>query len=75
MKKNVLENSMYVIMALLILGQGFVGANYLFGQACFLIGNIFSVVRDFALKRPMADKVKNVFFTAFTIVLMYIYLH
>ena len=64
----------YVTLALCIFGQIAVGYIYLIAQAMYLIANIASVVRDFALKLPTANKVKDICFTAITIGLIVIYI-
>lgn len=57
----------YIVLALTILGQMTVGAVYLVGQGLWLIANIITVVRDFALDRPRADKIKNTCMLCITI--------
>ena len=56
----------YLMMVLLIIAQCTVGESFFIGQGIYLIANIGNVIRDFVLKRPVADKVKNVSFTAIT---------
>lgn len=58
---------LYIAMALTIIAQTTVGASFFIGQGLFLVANIIYTCRDFALKRPRADKIKNVSFTAITI--------
>lgn len=62
----------YVTLALCIFGQIAVGYVYLIAQAAYLIANLFGVIRDFALKLPMANKVRDIVFTAITIALIVI---
>lgn len=62
----------YVGLALCIFGQITVGKFYLVAQFAYLVANITGVTRDFALKLPMANKVKDVVFTAITIALIVI---
>ena len=67
------NNIGYLVMALLLVGQITVGWLFMLGQGAYLVGNVLNVIRDFKLKRPAADKVKNVCFTAITIGLIVIY--
>lgn len=71
--QNRFENEVgFLIMALLIIGQCTVGELFFFGQAVYLIANGLNVIRDFVLKRPISDKVKDVCFSAITIGLILI---
>lgn len=63
----------YVTLALCIFGQIAVGYIYLIAQGAYLIANIGSVIRDFALNLPTANKVKDMAFTGITIGLIVIY--
>ena len=47
------------MLALTILGQVTVGASYLLGQGVWMVANVAALARDFALKRPTSDKVKD----------------
>lgn len=64
----------YVGLILCVVGQITVGYWYLVAQVVYLIANITSVVRDFALGLPNANKVKDVVFTGITIGLIVVYL-
>ena len=66
-KEKFWENSMYAVIVLLVIGQITVGWLFYVGQGAYLIGNIISVLRDFKIDRPKADKIKNLLFTAITI--------
>ena len=68
------NRALYIVLALTILGQMFVGMDYLIGQGMWLIANIITVSRDFALDRPTSDKIKNVSMLALTIGLVTLYL-
>jgi hypothetical protein len=57
--KNFLENSQYIVLMLLIVGQCTVGSWFMFGQIVYLIANIISTSRTFMLRRPTADKIKD----------------
>jgi hypothetical protein len=63
----------YVTLALCVFGQVAVGYVYLLAQFMYLIANIASVIRDFALDLPKANKIKDVVFSAITIGLIVIY--
>lgn len=66
--KKFFENQIgFMIMFMLIIGQCTVGEWFFFGQIVYLIANIGSTVRDFVLKRPASDKVKNICFSAITL--------
>ena len=62
----------YTALALCIFGQIAVGYIYLVAQFAYLIANVFSVVRDFALDLPRANKVRDVVFTGITLALIVI---
>lgn len=70
MTERVVENLQFVTLVLLIIGQCTVGANFWVGQTVYLIANLISVFRCFALSRPIADKVKDCVCMAVTIGLM-----
>lgn len=63
----------YVTLALCIFGQIAVGYIYLVAQGAYLIANIASVIRDFKLNLPTANKVKDIAFAAITVGLIIIY--
>ena len=66
--KKFFENQIgFMIMFMLIIGQCTVGEWFFFGQVVYLIANIGSTIRDFVLKRPASDKVKNICFSAITL--------
>lgn len=67
MKRNILINLTYVVIIFTIVGQCIVGGNFYLGQFAYLIANCINTIRDFALNRPAADKVKNTTFLAITI--------
>ena len=62
----------YVTLALCVFGQVAVGYVYLLAQFMYLVANIASVVRDFALALPKANKVRDVVFSAITVGLIVI---
>ena len=63
----------YVGLAMCIFGQITVGYWYLLAQCVYLVANVTSVIRSFALELPSANKVKDIFFTAITLGLIVIY--
>lgn len=64
----------YVGLVLCVVGQITVGYWYLVAQCVYLVANVTSIIRDFALSLPNANKVKDVVFTGITIGLIVIYL-
>lgn len=62
----------YTTLALCVFGQITVGYWYMVAQCGYLISNIVSVVRDFALGLPTANKVRDIVFTAITLALIII---
>ena len=60
----------YSTLALCIFGQIAVGYIYMVAQVAYLVANVFSVVRDFALDLPRANKVRDVVFTGITVALI-----
>lgn len=71
---KVWENLQYIVLALTIAGQIIIGADYIFGQIAWLVANIIAVVRDFILKRPHGDIVKDAAMTGLTVGLITAYL-
>lgn len=61
------ENLQYAGLALTIIGQIVIGPMWLLGQILWAIANVIAVSRDFALTRPLADKVKDIGLTALTL--------
>ena len=73
MKKTVFwEIIGYITLALCVFGQVAVGKMYLIAQGAYLIANLASVIRDFALKLPPANIVRDICFTGITIALIII---
>lgn len=70
MAEKFVENLQFVTLVLLIVGQCTVGANFWVGQTVYLVANLISVFRCFALSRPIADKVKDCVCMGVTIGLM-----
>lgn len=65
-------NLQYVTLVLLIVGQCTVGSWFIFGQSVYLLANLISVGRCFALARPTSDKIKDCCCLAITIGLLFI---
>lgn len=65
-----LENLQYIILIGLVTGQMIIGKWYLLGQSIYLVADIISCFRCFALERPTADKVKEIVFIAITTALI-----
>ena len=72
MKTKIFENVQYLVLVGLIVAQCVIGKWYLIGQTIYLFCNVTSVIRDYVLKRPTADKVKDYACTAITIGLILI---
>ena len=68
------DRALYFVLALTILGQMTIGLSYLVGQGMWLVANLITVGRDFALNRPRADKVKDICMLTLTIGLIAIFL-
>lgn len=64
------ENLQLLGLALTIIGQCLVGIWFLVGQVLWLLANTIAVARNFVLKRPLADKIKDVVLTAITLSLI-----
>lgn len=66
------ENMAYLSLALCVVGNIVVGYLYLIAQGIFCVSNIIAVVRDFAMKREAADKVRDISFLAISVGLIII---
>ena len=64
------ENLQLLCLGLTIAGQILIGGSYVIGQGIWLVSNVICLTRDFVLRRPMADKVKNATLTAITLTLV-----
>lgn len=65
-RRKVWENIQLGVLALTIIGQVTVGASFILGQGLWLVANSIALLRDFALGRPAADKLKNATLWAIT---------
>lgn len=63
---SVWVNLQYLALFLTIVGQVVIGPAWIIGQTLWLLANIVSVARDYALARPRADKVRDIGLTALT---------
>lgn len=64
------ENIAVLCFALTVLGQGLVGGFYLVAQVVWMVANVINLIRDFVLKRPKADKIRDAGLCALTTVLI-----
>ena len=65
--EKIFEGLGYIVLIGLIVGQCIIGKWYVAGQTVYLLCNVISVTRSFVLKRPKADKVKDICCTAITV--------
>lgn len=72
MNNKIIENLNYIVLMGLIIAQCVIGKWYLIGQSIYLACNLISATRSFVLKRPKADKIKDLSCTAITIGLILI---
>lgn len=56
---KLVENAAYLVLMLTIAGQIVATGSVLMAQIIWLSANVISVVRDYILDRPMADKVRD----------------
>lgn len=71
---NLWEIIGYICLALCVVGQITVGYAYLLAQIVYLVANVASVIRDYALDLPRANKVKDICFSGITVALIIIFL-
>lgn len=64
--EKIWENIQLLVLGLTIVGQMTVGIIFLLGQGLWLVSNTIALIRDFALHRPPADKIKNAVLTSIT---------
>lgn len=65
--KRFWNNIALFALGLTVIGQIVIGKSYLLAESIWLASNIITLTRDFVLKRPVADKIKNSVLTAITI--------
>lgn len=63
----------YCGIALTIIGQITVGANYLLGQTCWLVANALFIIKAVRQKQGKAETIRNVIMLAITIGLIVAY--
>lgn len=63
-------NLQYFVLGALLVAQCVVGKNFVIGQSIYLVANGISVLRSFLLRRPHADKIKDICCLALTIGLL-----
>jgi len=56
------ENLGYLNLALCLFGQITIGWFFMTAQFAYLIADTIAVVRNFVLRRPLADKVRDIAF-------------
>ena len=64
------ENLQLLVLMLTIAGQLFVGVAFFIGQGLWLVANAIAVARNFVLKRPVADLIKDGIMFAITLSLI-----
>ena len=74
LKTKIWENLQLLTLAGSITGQVTIGASFLLGQSLFLAANIIALTRNFVLKRPTADKIKDASLLALTLGIIVAYL-
>ena len=62
----------YAALVGLIIGQVTIGFNFWIGQISYLVADVLILVRCFAIKQEVSDKVKNIAMTAICIGVMII---
>lgn len=70
MKNVIWEIIGYIGLALLIIGQVTIGFSFWIGQTAYLIADAIILIRCFAVKQNISDKVKNICMTAICIGVM-----
>ena len=57
------EKMGYLVLGGLIAGQLLIGYNFVLGEAVYIATDCLMVFRNFKLKRPASDKIKDVILT------------
>lgn len=57
------DNVGYIVLFGLISGQIAIGFNFVLGEAIYILTDLLILTRDFKLKRPKADIIKNAVLT------------
>lgn len=53
------DNVGYIVLGGLICGQIAIGFNFILGEAIYVLTDVLILARDFKLKRPKSDIIKN----------------
>lgn len=72
-KENFWINIQVFCLILTVCGQIVVGPSYIGGQIIWFIANVISAVRNYVLKRPRADKIRDNCLTLLTLTLIVFY--
>lgn len=64
------ENLQLLVLAGTVAGQIITAQSFIIAQVIWLVCNLIAVVRDFVLKRPFADKIKDAVLTGITAALV-----
>lgn len=59
MAEKIWDKLGYAVLVGLVIGQIFIGFNFKVGQLVYIMTDILILARDFALRRPKSDKIKN----------------
>ncbi len=59
MAEKIWDKLGYAVLVGLVIGQIFIGFNFKVGQIVYIMTDILILARDFALRRPKSDKIKN----------------
>lgn len=62
-KEKFWENIQYLNLVLCLFGQVTIGWFFVSAQIAYLIADVIAVIRNFALNRPKADKIRDITFT------------
>lgn len=57
------DNVGYIVLFGLIAGQIAIGFNFVLGEAIYILTDLLILTRDFKLKRPKSDIIKNAVLT------------
>ena len=69
-KETLWENIGFIALGLCVFGQVAIGWFFIPAQIAYLIANVINVSRTFILKRPLADKVRDITFVCITIAVL-----
>lgn len=72
-KESFWINIQIFCLVLTVCGQALAGIDVVFAEVIWLIANVISYIRDYILKRPFADKLRDGVLTLITIFLVCMY--